>query len=169
MRVASVEAVARALNDANVPYIIVGGLAVNAHGYGRLTEDLDLVLKLTPEHVRAAFGALKSLGYEPRLPVTAEGFSDSAVRARWITEKGMMVLNFYSDRHRETPVDVFASEPFDFDDEYRQALVEEVAPRVPVRVVRLQTLLRLKREAGRPQDIADVAELRLLHGDASDG
>ncbi len=154
------EAVARALNDAGVPYIVVGGLAVNAHGYGRLTEDLDLVIKLVPEHVRAAFAALKSLGYEPRLPVTAEGFSDPAVRARWIAEKG---------RHRETPVDVFAVEPFDFDDEYRRALVEEVAPGVPVRVVRLQALLRLKREAGRPQDLADVAELRLLHGDAGDG
>ncbi len=163
------KAVARALNDAGVPYIVVGGLAVNAHGYGRLTEDLGLVLKLAPEHVRAAFGALQSLGYEPRLPVTAKGFSDPAMRARWIAEKGMMVLNFYSDRHRETPVDVFAAEPFDFDEEYRQALVEEVATGVPIRVVRLRTLLRLKREAGRPQDLADVAELRLLHGDASDG
>jgi predicted nucleotidyltransferase len=40
----SVETVVKALNDANVEYIIVGGLAVNAHGFVRMTRNLDLVL-----------------------------------------------------------------------------------------------------------------------------
>jgi hypothetical protein len=40
---------------------------------------------------------------------------------------------------------------------------------VPVRIVRLESLLRLKRQAGRPQDLADIAELRLLHGEGTDG
>ena len=97
--------------------------------------------------------------------MTAEGFSDPRERARWITEKGMTVLGFHSDAHRETPVDLFVTEPFDFEDEYQNALVEDIAPGVPIRIVRLTTLLRLKREAGRPQDMADVAELRLLHGE----
>ena len=72
--------------------------------------------------------------------MTAEGFADAAQRARWIAEKGMTVLNFHSDDHQDTPVDVFVTEPFDFNDEYRRALVE---------------------------DLADVAELRLLHGEGS--
>ena len=62
MRVASLESVVRALNDAAVPFLVVGGIAVNAHGYGRLTLDLDLVLELTPEHIRSAFRALDRLG-----------------------------------------------------------------------------------------------------------
>ena len=33
MRLASVEAIVRAQNDGAVPFIVVGGLAVNAHGY----------------------------------------------------------------------------------------------------------------------------------------
>ena len=33
-----------------------------------------------------------------------------------------------------------------------------------MRIVRLEMLLRLKQQAGRPQDLADIAELRLLHG-----
>lgn len=168
MKLASIEAIARALNEAGVPFIVVGGLAVNAHGYGRATQDIDLVISLDPAAVRRAFQALASLGYGPRVPVTAEGFADPTQRTRWMTEKGMTVLNFHSDRHRETPVDVFVTEPFDFDREHGLALVEEVAPGVPLRIVRLETLLRLKEDAGRPQDLADVAELRSLQSEASD-
>lgn len=164
MKLASVEAIARALDAAGAPFLVVGGLAVVAHGYGRSTQDLDIVVRLQPEPVRAAFLALEGLGYRPRVPVTAEAFADPRQRAEWIRGKRMTVLGFHSDRYRDTPVDVFVSEPFDFDEEYRLALVEDVAPGVPVRIVRLETLLRLKREAGRPQDLADLAELRLLHG-----
>lgn len=168
MRLASVEAIARALNDTHVPFIVVGGLAVNAHGYGRATEDIDLVVRLLPDTIRSAFGALHALGYRPRVPVTAAGFSDPQQRSRWIAEKGMMVLTFHSDTHHETPVDVFVTEPFDFEEEYQHALVEDIAPGVPMHIVRLATLLRLKRESGRPQDIADIAELELLHGEPND-
>lgn len=108
--------------------------------------------------------ALARLGYLPRIPVTADGFSDRDQREQWIREKGMTILNFCSDQHRETPLDVFAREPFDFPEEHAQALVQEIAPGVPVRVVRLSTLMRLKREAGRPQDLADIHELATLHG-----
>ena len=76
----------------------------------------------------------------------------------------MTVLSFHSDQHRETPVDVFVTEPFDFQSEYDAAFVEEIAPSVPLRIVRLKTLLQLKRAAGRPQDIADIAELCRIHG-----
>ncbi len=169
MKLASVEAITRALNEAGVPFIVVGGLAVNAHGYGRVTQDIDVVLKLEPATVRAAFVALASLGYAPRVPVTADGFADPTQRARWIAEKGMTVLNFHSERHRETPVDVFVTEPFDFDREYGLALVEELAPSVPLRIVRLETLVRLKEDAARPQDLADVAELRSLQGEGPGG
>ncbi|MDZ4755733.1 MAG: hypothetical protein SGJ11_14705 [Phycisphaerae bacterium] len=168
MKRESLECIARALNDARVPFIIVGGLAVVAHGYGRSTQDLDLVIRLQPDSIRAAFGALASLGYQPIVPVTADGFADTEQRERWVADKGMTVLNFHSDRHSQTSVDLFASEPFDFQSEYAAALVEELAPGVPVRIVRLATLLRLKQQAGRPQDLADIAELRLIHGDSPD-
>ena len=169
MKLASVQAVASALNGARVPFIVVGGLAVNAHGFGRLTWDVDLVVRLEPDVIRRAFAALGSLGYAPLVPVTADGFADPAQRQRWIREKGMMVLCFQSDAHRETPVDVFVTEPFDFAVEHDRALVQDVAPGVPVRILALDTLARLKRAAGRPRDDADLAELRLLHGDLGDG
>jgi hypothetical protein len=165
----SVEAIARALNDAGVPCIVVGGLAVNAHGYGRATQDVDLVVRLDRDNVLRLFGALATLGYHPRVPITAAGFADADQRARWIAEKGMMVLNFHSDQHRETPVDIFVQMPFDFDLEYRDALVLEIADGVPMRIARLAALLHMKREAGRPQDLADIAELESLGGARNDG
>ncbi len=42
MKLASLEAIVRALNEGSVRYLIAGGLAVNAHGYVRLTQDVDL-------------------------------------------------------------------------------------------------------------------------------
>jgi hypothetical protein len=164
MRLATLEAIVRVFDDAGVRFIVVGGLAVIAHGYGRGTQDLDLVIRLEPESVKRAFTALALLGYSPRVPVTAEEFADPDQRARWIEEKGMTVLSFHSEPHRETPIDLFVSEPFDFDQEYELALVEEIAPALPVRILRLETLLKMKDEAGRPQDVADAAELRDIHG-----
>lgn len=166
MRLTTLEAVVRALNEARVRFIMVGGLAVVAHGYGRLTQDVDLVLDLESDAVRRAFDALGSLGYRPRVPVNAAGLADPAQRERWIQDKGMTVLNFDSDAHRDTPIDVFVTEPFEFDEEYTSSQILEIAPGVEVHVVRLMTLLRMKDAAGRPQDVADAHELRRLHGEA---
>lgn len=168
MKHRTIEAVARALNNEWVPFVVVGGLAVVAHGYGRATQYLDLVIRLQPDSILGAFRGLATLGYQPIVPVTAESFADAGQRARWIAEKGMTVLNFHSDRHRETPVDIFVTEPFDFQTECDSALIDEISPGVPLRIVRLGTLLRMKRNAGRPQDLADISELRRLHGDDHD-
>ena len=51
MEVRSVEAIVKALNGAKVKYLIVGGVAVVAHGYERLTKDLDLVIGLERENI----------------------------------------------------------------------------------------------------------------------
>ena len=133
MRAASLEAIVRALNEASVPFIVVGGLAVNAHGFGRYTVDVDLVIRLDAGAIQRTFAALASLGYRPRVPVTPEQFADPEQRAKWIRQKGMTVLNFHSDAHRDTPVDIFVSEPFDFAAEYRQS-ISPIVPLGPKRV-----------------------------------
>ena len=46
MKLESFEAIVRSFQDAGVRYLVAGGLAVNAHGYLRLTIDVDLVIKL---------------------------------------------------------------------------------------------------------------------------
>ncbi len=79
----------------------------------------------------------------------------------------MKVLKFWSDQHRDTPLDGFIDEPFDFSREFAAAAVHESTPGLPIHIVSLATLLVLKREAGRPEDLADIDELNLLHGNRS--
>lgn len=163
MKLTSIENLARALNDAGVPYVVVGGLAVVAHGYGRQTQDVDVVIRLEPEPIHAAFAALASLGYHPRVPVTADNLADPSLRAALLRDRAMVVLAFHSELHHETPVDLFTFEPFEFASEHAAAMVVELTAGVPVRIVRLETLLRMKRESDRPQDRADIAELTAIH------
>ena len=162
MKLASFEAVARALNDAGVRYLVAGGVAVNAHGYLRYTQDLDLVLALDPANIARAFEALERLGYKPLVPITAEQFASAALRQEWIREKGMRVLNFFSDRHREMSLDVFVAEPFDFGHEYEQAVQGDIAPGLGVRFVSIPALIAMKESAGRPRDLDDIEHLRLI-------
>lgn len=165
MKLASFQEVVSALNAAEVRYLVAGGLAVAAHGYGRLTYDIDLVISLEAGNVIKAFRALESLGYLPRVPVTGEQFADASLRREWIEQKGMRVLNLFSDAHRETPVDVFVYEPFDFDDTYARALVEELDDGIPVRFVDIRTLVGMKEGTGRVKDQDDVEHLRKIAED----
>jgi len=161
MKLASFEALVSALEGAGVRYLVAGGLAVNAYGYLRFTKDVDLVIQLVPENIERAFAELRKLGYRPMVPITASQFADAKQRESWIRDKGMQVLQFWSDAHRETPVDMFVRDPFVFDEEYQQALVRPLGS-IAVRFVTIPTLIRMKEQAGRPQDRIDIDQLRLL-------
>lgn len=159
MKFDHVVAVVQALNQAGVRYLIVGGLAVNAHGFVRYTNDLDPVIGLEPANIRCGLQTLERLGYRPKIPVTSEQFADRALRETWRTEKSLVVLNLWSDLSRETPIDVFVSEPFDFAAEHRAADWFPLAEGIQAPVIRLPALFAMKRSAGRPQDLNDIAEL----------
>lgn len=155
-------AVFKALNDARVRYVVVGGLAVLAHGVLRATNDIDIVLDLEPENVGRATQALSELGFQPLIPVPLADLGRRERRRSWIEEKGAKVFHLFSDRHRTARVHIFLEEPFDLDEILEGALLEEVAPGVPVAFVGLSELISMKLEAGRPQDLVDVEKLRLL-------
>lgn len=161
MRLLSFEAIAIALQEAGVRYLVAGGLAVNAHGYLRFTKDVDIVIQLESGNLRRALGALSALGYKPAVPVTFDQFADPAQRESWVREKGMQVLQLWSDRHPETSIDIFVTEPFGFDAEYGHALEKPLREGLPVRFVTIETLIRMKEQAGRPQDLLDIENLRL--------
>lgn len=161
MKLDSVMAIVEALNGAGVRYIVVGGLAVIAHGHLRLTKDVDFVIQLVPANIERAFTVLATLGYRPLVPITGEQFADAGNRERWISDKGMIVLQFWSDSHSETPIDVFVTEPFDFEKEYEAALCKSLFNRFEVRVVSLATLIAMKETANRLEDQIDVEQLRM--------
>ena len=161
MKLADVEAILRALNDAEVRYLIVGGLAVVAHGYVRATVDVDIVLNLEESNARRAMAALTAIGYRPLVPVNALDFANAKTRKQWQEEKHMIVFQLRNPDRDSTRLDIFVAEPFSFSDELAQAKWEDVAGiRVPV--LCLERLLQMKRESGRPQDLADVEQLSLI-------
>jgi hypothetical protein len=49
------------------------------------------------------------------------------------------------------------------DAEWQSARVEEINSDLTARIVRLEVLLELKREAGRPRDLADIDALTKLY------
>jgi predicted nucleotidyltransferase len=159
MEVRSVEAIVRALNTVEVQYLIVGGLAVNAYGYERLTQDVDLVIGLAPDNIVRGLRALSEIAYRMPIPITPEQFADATNRETWQKEKNMTVLRLWSDLHRRTPVYVFVYEPFHFAEEYTTAKWEEISAGVEAPIVRCETLIAMKRFAARPQDLADIAAL----------
>lgn len=166
MKLRSVEALIRALDSAGVRFLVAGGLAVNAHGYHRFTRDLDLVVQLSEENVTAAFAALASLGYRPQVPITAAQFADAALRDVLVREKGMQVLQFWSDAHGETPVDLLVRVPFPFDEEYARSVVKELPGAGPVRIVSIPTLIEMKEDTGRAEDRIDIEYLKMLLEDS---
>jgi hypothetical protein len=159
MKLASFEAIVKVFDDAEVRYLVAGGLAVNAYGYLRYTKDVDFIVQLSPDNIIKAFRALQPLGYKPLVPITAEQFADASLRESWIQEKGMKVLQFWSDEHKETPIDMFVTEPVDFDREYEHALLKPLG-KMTVRFVTIPALIKMKQAAGRTGDLIDIEFLK---------
>lgn len=169
MKISSLTAIFHALNRADVRYLIAGGVAVNLHGYQRLTHDLDLVIQLEQGNIRQAMGALGALGYQPTAPVRAEDFADAGLRQSWIESKGMKVFSLTSDRLPDTTLDIFVTEPFDFQREYERCPTVELDRELSVRVVSIPTLIYMKEQAGRERDRDDVQHLRWLLEENNNG
>jgi hypothetical protein len=169
MKLATLQRILQSLNRVDVQYLVVGGTAVVAHGYGRMTYDLDIVVHLTRDNILRAFSVLERLGYKPKVPITGRQFADRRNREKWIREKGMMVLNFFSDKHPDTPVDIFVEEPFDFAACYRKAIEEEISKGSTFRYVDIATLIAMKKKAARDKDKDDIKNLRIIRRMARGG
>lgn len=162
MELRSVAAIAQALKGENIRYIVVGGLAVNAHGYERFTHDIDLVIGLEPDNIRRAMHALIGIGYRPSIPVSPEDFANAENRLKWHEEKSMLVLKMWSDDHRRTPIDIFIREPFDFSEEWGKVIFDQISDDIEMPIVSYESLIRMKQEAGREKDLLDISALRKL-------
>ncbi len=162
------EPVLAALNDAEVRYLVVGGVAVLLHGYLRTTADLDLVVELEEDNVDRALAALGRAGFRPRAPVPLEAFADPGLRRSWIETKNLQVFSLWHEALPGFEVDLFVEEPLDFEAAWARRievpLEHTVAP-----VVSLEDLLALKRAAGRALDLEDIEALRSIAGDADEG
>jgi hypothetical protein len=158
----SVEAIVEKLNQHQVQYLIVGGLAVVAHGYMRFTADVDLLISVDEQNLRRVIAALQALDYRPRAPVAIEDLISAEKRRQWAREKNMTVFSLFSPQHGVTEVDLLIEPPIDFAAAYANAMHREVAPGIVASFCGIDELIKLKEIAGRPRDQLDVAELRRL-------
>jgi hypothetical protein len=147
-----------ALNDMQVRYVVVSGLATVLHGYARLTADIDLMVDLEPEQLRRGIDALVKHGMIPRLPVDPYDFAAPDIRRQWIEEKNMRVFSMWKPDAPLVSVDLFVEHPIEFDQIWSRAEVIELGP-VSIRLASIPDLIALKRLANRPQDLIDIEKL----------
>lgn len=159
----TVETIVRRFNESGVRYVVVGGVAVAAHGYMRFTADLDLMLDLeNSDNVRIALEILKDEGYVPRIPVPIEMFADAEMRESWVRDKNMLAYGLDSEKHPMTHVDLFAHNVLNFEGTLAESKRVKLFGEEPVVIISFDGLIYLKELAGRAQDKLDIEKLRLL-------
>ena len=132
---------------AKVEFAVVGGVAVNMHGYVRATNDLDIFIRPTAENALAAYNALRTLG------VSLEGLGPSDLLAD-------------QDNLRVGPgedhIDILASiEQMPFDQVWRNRM-EAVIEGLSIPFISKADLIANKLQVGRLRDLADAEELALI-------
>ncbi len=149
------ERLAKTLAAHHVKYALAGGYAVALHGAVRGTVDVDLVLAVTEENFEAAEKALASLGLRPRLPVTAaEVFR---FRREYVKNRNMAAWSFVNLQDPAEMVDIVITHDLKTMGVKKIPFGGEVLP-----VLAVDDLIRMKRAAGRPQDLEDVKALETL-------
>ena len=130
----------------------------------RFTADLDLIVDLEPGNLGRFLQAMTELGYRPRNPVKAGDLLDPTIREQWKREKGMVVFSFVEPSQSMALIVVFIEEQISFS-EVMQEIVRMEARGITIPVVSLRHLKRLKRSAGRPQDLADIEAIEALESE----
>jgi hypothetical protein len=157
------EPIFEALDAAGVRYVAVGGVAVVLHGHARLTTDLDLAVDLAAGPAGDANATLTAIGFRPRAPVDPMGFADASQRQRWIEQQGMTVFSLWDPNDPLRSVDLFVADPIDFEELWSNSTLVDLAG-TSARIASIPDLIRLKRIAARPIDLADIEVLEIILG-----
>lgn len=140
-------AIASALGAARIPYAVCGGIAVTAYGATRTTKDIDVLVSRAD--LARALAAVAPLGYTILAGpmVFAEGTS---------AERHVQRVN------KLAGADHLVLDLLLVEGAYANALDDRVDIPLPsgtITFVSRETLLRMKRTAGRPIDLADIEKL----------
>ncbi len=140
----------------NVDYTTIGGIAVQAHGSTRTTRDVDIVAASDQENLERLSAALKEL--DARLWGVDAHLLGIELDARTLAEGGNFTLvtkagglDFFNDVPGGVPHVPYS--------QLRARSLRVEVGGVPIRVAGKDDLIRMKRSAGRPRDLADIATL----------
>jgi len=132
------------LNTVKAEYLITGAHAVIAYTEPRFTKDLDILVRPVPDNARKVYRALMKFG-APLSKIKAEDFLDvDMVYQIGIAPNRIDILTSVKDvSFDEALAD---SRQIDYDG-------------IPIRIMGRDTLIRVKKAVGRPQDRLDVEKL----------
>ncbi len=135
------------LNEHKVQYLVIGGYAVNAHGYPRYTKDIDLWIWLTPENIQQVLQVIKAFGFGSLGLVTKDFMQPENI------------IQLGDEPYRiDLLMDVDGA---DFEDCFARRMEVEI-DETPVNFIGLEDLIQVKKKAGRLQDLADAEKLEKL-------
>lgn len=159
----SYENVFRALTDAKVKYVIVGGVAMNLLGCPRFTNDIDVLLALDDQNLQAMKKAMEAIGYERRIPLALDELGDEKRALQFIQEKNLLAYTFFNTKEPLYSVDIIVGPSLQFA-EYadRQVLTQVWGMQLPV--VSIDDLIDMKKGSERGKDALDVASLLAYKG-----
>ena len=141
-----------ALKKEKINYMIVGGYAVNFHGYSRNTVDIDLVVKFTLSNLKKIELLLQRMGMVSKLPIDA--VSVYKFRDEYIKNRNLIAWNFYNENDPTEQVDILITHDVsDFKSEkFRVGKLE-------IKVISKDDLIKMKKKSGREKDLLDIKEL----------
>lgn len=135
------------LNEHKVKYLVIGGYAVNFHGYPRYTKDIDFWLWMNEKNIHNLIKAIKSFGFGS-LELKTEDF---------MSPENIIQLG-YEPYRIDLLVDI---EGVDFEKSYRRR-VKTNLDGIEVNFLSIEDLITAKKETGRLQDLADAEQLEKL-------
>jgi hypothetical protein len=152
-RVFAADEILLGLAEYGVDFVVIGGIAVQTHGYLRGTHDVDVIVRPTALNVSRLSEALADLEAEPRgggaLKLTDPHQLRSAPLIPVVTRFGPLDI---------VAIEHVAGSPGDYERLRRAATSVELRGHT-VAVAGLSDLIRMKRAAGRDQDLADIEVL----------
>jgi hypothetical protein len=146
----------RALARHQVEYVTIGGIAIQAHGGQRLTQDLDVAIAASSENIDRLAGAL--------LDLDARILGPDGQRSKTVPDASL--LGSSDQWHLITPhgpLDMVTLRAHLGSFADMRARAHEVPlGELSIPIAHRDDLLKMKRAAGRPQDLADVRLLESL-------
>lgn len=151
----------KGLTDADVDYVLVGGLAVALHGYQRVTMDVDVVLAMDEKNLQRFIASARAAGLQPVIPVDIESLARPELLQQWHREKGMLAFGLRHPAGMATVIDVLIKPVVPYAELRRDASVIEVGP-LKIPVASIDHLIAMKSGTGRGKDQIDIEELRKI-------
>ncbi|HYG76136.1 MAG TPA: nucleotidyl transferase AbiEii/AbiGii toxin family protein [Planctomycetota bacterium] len=149
------ETILRRLQEKNVEFVLIGGLAAIYHGHSRVTFDIDICYARNKNNLKALASVLIDLGAKLRgVPVDLPFKPDAR------TLKNGLNFTFLTD-HGDLDVLGEVSGVGGYNECAADASIDTVAG-VSVRILSLERLISAKKAAGRPKDLNDLQALLTL-------